>query len=175
MHKKDSTFKMNLKFQYYFHFFEIQFKIQDLRLYYSTTHLKYTYIFLVTRVSFFPEQTTYIISITVLYKNNMVIPMLAFYLHANIHCCWRVSKRKLMSYVMFFFKAYQPHQDEDELLTNVDHLQNVIHQMFVNFMEILMVGLVKPEVDRHISNFFSKTEKSIGAMKLGHLANILIL
>ena len=107
MHEKDSTFKMNLKFQYYFHFFEIQFKIQDLRLYYSTTHLKYTYIFLVTRVSFFPEQTTYIISITVLYKNNMVIPMLAFYLHANIHCCWRVSKRKLMSYVMFFFKAYQ--------------------------------------------------------------------
>ena len=39
MHKKDSTFKMNLKFYYYFHFFEIQFKIQDLRLYYSTAHL----------------------------------------------------------------------------------------------------------------------------------------
>ena len=38
MHKKDSTFKMNLKVQYYWNFFEIQFKIQDLRLYYSTAN-----------------------------------------------------------------------------------------------------------------------------------------
>ena len=36
MHKKDSTFEMNLKVQYYCNFLEIQFKIQDLRLYYST-------------------------------------------------------------------------------------------------------------------------------------------
>ena len=39
MHKKDSTFKMNLKVQYYCNFFEIQFKIQDLRHYYSTADL----------------------------------------------------------------------------------------------------------------------------------------
>ena len=38
MHKKDSIFEMNI---YYFHFFEIQSKSQDLRLYYSTAHLVY--------------------------------------------------------------------------------------------------------------------------------------
>ena len=38
MHKKDSTFKMNLKVYYYCNLFEIQFKIQDLRLYYSTAN-----------------------------------------------------------------------------------------------------------------------------------------
>ena len=32
-----------------------------------------------------------------------------------------------------------------------------------------MVGLVKPEVDRHISKKFQKTEKKIGPIKLGHL------
>ena len=32
-----------------------------------------------------------------------------------------------------------------------------------------MVGLVKPEVDRHMNKFFSKTEKKILPIKLGHL------
>ena len=31
-----------------------------------------------------------------------------------------------------------------------------------------MVGLVKPEVDRRMSNFFSKTEKKIETIKLRH-------
>ena len=32
-----------------------------------------------------------------------------------------------------------------------------------------MVGMADPEMDRHISNFFSKTEKIIRPIKLGHL------
>ena len=38
-----------------------------------------------------------------------------------------------------------------------------------------MVGLVNPEVDRHISKKISKTGKKIGRRKLRHLKNILIL
>ena len=47
MHKKDSTFKMNLKFWYNCNFFESQFKIQDLRLYYSIAD-QMSYFFLLT-------------------------------------------------------------------------------------------------------------------------------
>ena len=36
-----------------------------------------------------------------------------------------------------------------------------------------MVGLVKPEVDRHISKNGEKTEKSIELLKLRHFKNIL--
>ena len=38
---------------------------------------------------------------------------------------------------------------------------NVIHQKFANFMDNMMVGLVKPEVGRHISKKFQKTEKKL--------------
>ena len=36
-------------------------------------------------------------------------------------------------------------------------------------MEIMIVGTADPEMDRHISNFFSKTEKKIESIKLRHL------
>ena len=39
MHKKDSTFKMNLKVWYYFNFFETQFKIQDFTIRQSTIEI----------------------------------------------------------------------------------------------------------------------------------------
>ena len=42
-------------------------------------------------------------------------------------------------------------------------------------MGILMVGLVKPEVDRHISKKFQKTEKKVGHIDLRHFFEFLIL
>ena len=50
----------------------------------------------------------------------------------------------------------------------IEHLNNVIYQKIANFMDILILGLVNPNLVRHISKKFQKTEKKIVPIKLGH-------
>ena len=56
----------------------------------------------------------------------------------------------------------QTHQDENELLTKLDHPKNVIHQKIPSFMDIVMLELVNPNLVSHISKKFQKTEKKLG-------------
>ena len=51
----------------------------------------------------------------------------------------------------------------------IEHLNNVIYQKIANFMDILILGLVNPNLVRHISKKFQKTEKKIVSIELGHL------
>ena len=51
----------------------------------------------------------------------------------------------------------------------IEHLNNVIYQKIANFMDILILGLVNPNLVRHINKKFQKTEKKIGHVKLRHL------
>ena len=44
----------------------------------------------------------------------------------------------------------------------IEHLNNVIYQKIANFMDILILGLVNPNLVRHISKKFQKTEKKSG-------------
>ena len=51
------------------------------------------------------------------------------------------------------------HQDYNDLLVYMIHLNHVIYQKTQIFMGIVMVGVADPEMDRHISKKFQKTEK----------------
>ena len=53
------------------------------------------------------------------------------------------------------------HQDYFDLLEYMTHLNHVIYEEKQNFMEIVMVGVSKPEMDRHISKKFQKPEKKL--------------
>ena len=51
------------------------------------------------------------------------------------------------------------HQDYNDLLVYMIHLKHVIYQKKQNLMEIIMVVVAKPEMDRHKVKSFKKLKK----------------
>ena len=59
------------------------------------------------------------------------------------------------------------HQDYNDLLVYMIHLNHVIYQKKQNLMEIIMVVVVKPEMDRHKVKSFKKLKKKLGLKNWG--------
>ena len=73
-----------------------------------------------------------------------------FAIHSNFY---------LVVFPPYQFSTNLAHQDYFDLLEYMTHLNHVIYEEKQNFMEIVMVGVSKPEMDRHISKKFQKPEK----------------
>ena len=52
------------------------------------------------------------------------------------------------------------HQDYNDLLVYMIHLNHVIYQKKQNLMEIILVLVVEPEMDRHKVKNFKKLKKN---------------
>ena len=70
-----------------------------------------------------------------------------------------VGPTKVIQYFEVKLFILYTHQDYNDLLVYMIHLNHVIYQKTQIFMGIVMVGVADPEMDRHISKKFKKPEK----------------